>query len=171
MAVGGWAILVLSIYLLIKLDLNWGSFAVLYNSKMLFYTIFFDVILRFPSSTRLTQRRSQYPIPNPLFRAFYRHHADLNTISWNIFPTSTKKNLCQVLLLDQDPRFKMSSTEAPDKPALEFDTDLVQWAPVSTPDFIRMLFSHPDIVEKTIGLWGWIKLKKFRSAFFRPPPL
>ena len=62
MAVGGWAILVLSLYLLIKLELNWGSFAVLYNSKMLFHTIFFDVLLRFPSSTRLTQRGSQYPI-------------------------------------------------------------------------------------------------------------
>ena len=29
------------------------------------------------------------PILHPLFKAFYRSHADLNTISWNIFPSST----------------------------------------------------------------------------------
>ena len=51
----------------------------------------------------------------------------------------------------------MSSIEAPDKAALEVDTDLVESAlkaPVTTPDFIKMLFSHPDTVEETIGLGG-----------------
>ena len=56
-------------------------------------------------------------------------HADLNAISWNIFPSSTiflLQNLCQVLSLDQDLRFKIPSIEAPCKPALEVDADLVQ---------------------------------------------
>ena len=57
----------------------------------------------------------------------------------------------------------MSSVEAPWKSALEVDVDLVEWAleePVSTPDFMRMVFSHPDIEEETNGLWGGIKLNK-----------
>ena len=57
----------------------------------------------------------------------------------------------------------MSSIEAPCKSALEVDADLVEWAleePVSTPDFMRIVFSHPDIEEETTGLWGRIKLNK-----------
>ena len=49
----------------------------------------------------------------------------------------------------------MSSVEAPCKSALEVDVDLVECAleePVSTPDFMRMVFSHPDIEEETHGL-------------------
>ena len=107
------------------------------------------------------------PILHPLFKAFYRPHADLNTISWNIFPSSTifyYWNLCQVLLLDQDPYFKMTSIEAPCKSALEVAADLVEWVLkvlVSVPGFMKIVFRHPDIVEETTGLWQWIKLKKY----------
>ena len=44
-----------------------------------------------------------------------------------------------MFLLDQDPCFKISSIEAPCKPALEVDADLVEWTlkvHVSTPDFM-----------------------------------
>ena len=51
--------------------------------------------------------------------------------------------------------FQISSIDAPCKPAWEVDADLVDLAlkvPVSTPDFMRIVFSHPYIVEETTGL-------------------
>ena len=63
----------------------------------------------------------------------------------------------------QHPLFKMSSIEAPSTPVLEVDADLVGWALtvlVSTPDFMRIVFSRSDIVEETTDFWGWIKLNK-----------
>ena len=44
----------------------------------------------------------------------------------------------------------MSSIEAFCKPVLEVDADLVEWALkvlVSIPDFMRIVFSHPDTME------------------------
>ena len=55
----------------------------------------------------------------------------------------------------------MSSIKAPYKTVLEVGADLVEWAlrvPVSTPDFMRIVFSPPDIVEETTGFWRYIKL-------------
>ena len=43
-------------------------------------------------------------------------------------------------------------------------------SPKGTPDFMRIVFSHPDTVDRTTGLWGWIKLNK-RVLFSRSPPL
>ena len=60
-----------------------------------------------------------------------------------------------MLLLDQDPRFEMSSIEEPCKPVLDFDADLFERTLkvlVSILDFMRIVSSHPDIVEKTTGL-------------------
>ena len=49
----------------------------------------------------------------------------------------------------------MSSIEAPCNPALEVEADLVERALkvlVSIPDFMRIVFSYPDIAEETTGL-------------------
>ena len=59
MVVGGWAVLDLPPILFIKLELYCERFAFLHNSKMLFHKISVDLILRFPSLTRLSQRGSQ----------------------------------------------------------------------------------------------------------------
>ena len=73
-----------------------------------------------PSSTIL--------IPPSSVQSVYRSHADLNTFFWNTWPSSTilLQNLCQVFLLYQDSRFKISCIEAPCKLSLEIDVDLVE---------------------------------------------
>ena len=51
----------------------------------------------------------------------------------------------------------MTSIEAPCKPNLQVDVDLVESALkvlVSIPNFMRIVFSHPDIVEETTSLRG-----------------
>ena len=60
MVVGGWAVLDLPPILFMKLGLYCGRFPSLHNSKTLFYKISVDLILRFPSLTRSSQRGAQY---------------------------------------------------------------------------------------------------------------
>ena len=72
-------------------------------------------------------------------------------------------------MLDQQPRFKISSIGLPLKSFLEVDADLVEWAlkvPMPIPAFLRTFpqspafLYEPKIVECTTGLCGLTKLSK-----------
>ena len=72
-------------------------------------------------------------------------------------------NFYQADLLDQQPRFKISSIGALLKFALEVETDLGEWVlkvPMSIPAFLRTFFNLPEIVEDTTSLRGLTKLMK-----------
>ena len=62
MVLGGWAVLDLPPILFIKLELYCERFTPLHNSKILFQKISVDLILRFPSLTRSSQRGAQSSI-------------------------------------------------------------------------------------------------------------
>ena len=60
-------------------------------------------------------------------------------------------------MLDQQPRFKISSIKAPLKSALEVDADLVECAlkvSMSIPAFLGYFFNRPEIAVDTTGLCG-----------------
>ena len=59
MVVGGWVVLDLTPILFIKLELYYRRFAPLHNLKILFQKISVDLILRFPSLPRSSQRGAQ----------------------------------------------------------------------------------------------------------------
>ena len=66
-------------------------------------------------------------------------------------------------MLDQQPRFKISSIGAPLKSALEGDADLVQWVLkvlMSIPASFRTFFNQTEKVVDTAGLCGLTKLSK-----------
>ena len=115
------------------------------------------------------------PILHLLFKAFCRSQAGLNTIFWNISSSSTISllwNICEVILLDQEPRYKVTVSKHSVKLALEVNADLLEWAfkvPLPTPDFIRIVVSLPDIVLETISLWRWIKRNKSWKCFSPNP--
>ena len=133
-----------------------GRFAPLHNSNILFYEISIDLIPRFPSLTHSSQREAQFSILCSKISYWFKHHfleylPYFSNIIQSLPGTFTRPGS----------RLKMSSIEATCKPVLEVDADfMISWFHDSTPDFMRIVFSHPDIVEETTGLWGWIKLNK-----------